>query len=117
MTKAPLAPESVGRNPTDRGKNGCKRSVLADEKGLPLSIVISGANTHDVKLLAATLDGEIIDHPIEDSTQQNLCLDAGCVSETAQCEIEERGCIPHVRPRGEEIEKKTRTLILSQSGG
>jgi hypothetical protein len=26
------------------------------------------------------------------------------------------GCIPHVRSRGEEIEKKTRTLILSQSG-
>jgi hypothetical protein len=71
MTKAPLAPESVGRNPSDRGKNGCKRSVLAGEKGLPLSIVISGANTHDVKLLAATLDDEIIDHPTEDSTQPN----------------------------------------------
>jgi len=80
--------------------------LLADEKGLPLSIVISGANTHDVKLLAATLDGVIIDRPSEDAAKQNLCLDAGYVGETAQREIEERGYIPHVRSRGEEIEEK-----------
>ena len=48
MIKAPLALESVGKNPTDRGKMGTKRSVLVDEKGLPLAIVISGANTHDI---------------------------------------------------------------------
>ena len=35
LVKAPLALESVGRNPTDRGKNGSKRSLLTDEKGLP----------------------------------------------------------------------------------
>lgn len=108
MTKAPLAQESAGRNPTDRGKRGSKRSVLTDEKGLPLSIVISGANTHDVKLLAATLDGVIIERPDEDSPKQNLCLDAGYVGETAKSEIENRGYIPHVRPRGEEIEEKAK---------
>jgi len=57
MVKAPMALESVGKNPTDRGKKGSKRSLLVDEKGVPLSMVLSGANTHDVKLLAATLDG------------------------------------------------------------
>ena len=36
----------------------------------------------------------------------NLCLDSGYVGETAKREIEERGYIPHVRPRGEEIEEK-----------
>ena len=35
---------------------GTKRSVLTDENGLPLSVVLSGANTPDVKLLEATLD-------------------------------------------------------------
>ena len=35
MVKAPLALESVGRNPADRGKMGTKRSALTDEKGLP----------------------------------------------------------------------------------
>lgn len=36
MVKASLALESVGKNPRDRGKMGTKRSVLTDEKGLPL---------------------------------------------------------------------------------
>lgn len=43
--KAPLALEAVGTKPTDRGKIGTKRSVLTDENGLPLAVVLSGANT------------------------------------------------------------------------
>lgn len=76
---------------------------MVDERGVPLSLVLSGANTHDVKLLAATLDGIVVERPGGSSTQQNLCLDAGYVGEPAKREIEERGYIPHVRPRGEEI--------------
>ena len=87
-------------------KKGSKRSLLVDAKGLPLSLVISGANTHDVKLLAATLDGMVIKRPHPDSVQQNLCLDAGYVGEIAKGEVEDRGYIPHVRPRGEEIKEK-----------
>jgi hypothetical protein len=34
MVKAPLALEAVGKNSTDRGKNGCKRSILTDKNGL-----------------------------------------------------------------------------------
>ena len=49
--KAPLAIECVGPNPTDRGKNGRKRSLLVDARGVPLSLIASGANVHDVKLL------------------------------------------------------------------
>lgn len=99
MIKAPLALESVGRNPTDRGKKGSKRSLLTDENGLPLSVVISGANTHDVELLAATLDGVIIGRPSEDSSKQNLCLDVGYVGETAKREIEEKDKNPDFKAR------------------
>lgn len=66
MVKAPLAQESVGKNPTDRGKMGTKRSVLTDEKGLPLSVVLSGANTHDVKLLEETLEHIVTLRPVPD---------------------------------------------------
>ena len=79
---------------------------MTDGKGIPLAIVISGANTHDVKLLAATLDGIIIERPDEDQHKQNLCLDAGYVGETAKREVEKKGYVPHIRPRGEEIEEK-----------
>jgi putative transposase len=30
----------TGQNPTDRGKLGCKRHILTDEDGIPISIVI-----------------------------------------------------------------------------
>ncbi len=59
-------------------KMGTKRSVLTDEKGLPLAVVLSGTNTHDVKLLEETLDHIVTLRPEPDEEHpQNLCLDAG----------------------------------------
>src|SRR5579863_1597015 len=40
MTKAPFAHAATGRNPTDRGKQGVKRSLLTDGAGIPLALVI-----------------------------------------------------------------------------
>ena len=58
MTKSPLAgSKKTGRNPTDRGKQGVKRSLMTDAKRLSLSLVVAGANTHDIKLVEDTLDG------------------------------------------------------------
>jgi len=95
-----------GETPQIEEKKGSKRSLLTDEKGLPLALVISGANTHDVKLLAETLDAMVIERPGSERLKQNLCLDAGYVGEPARREIEDRGYVPHVRPRGEEIAEK-----------
>ena len=78
-----------------------KRSVLTDEKGLPLSIVISGANTHDIKLLEETLDHIVVLRPKPDEEHpQNLCLDAGYTGSGKA--VEQRNYIPHIRPRSEE---------------
>jgi hypothetical protein len=44
MGKAPLGDEKTGRDPTDRGKRGVKRSVPTDSRGVPLAAVIYGAN-------------------------------------------------------------------------
>lgn len=80
---------------------GTKRSILTDETGLPLAVVLSGANTHDVKLLADTLDGAVVLRPEpSDDAPQNLCLDAAYTGH--QDEVEARGYIAHIRPRGEE---------------
>jgi len=49
MTKAPLGGEGTGRNPTDRGKSGPKRSLLTDGNGIPPSVTADGANRHDKK--------------------------------------------------------------------
>jgi transposase len=49
MTKAPFGHAATGATPTDRGKKGTKRSLLTDGAGIPLAMVIDGANRHDVR--------------------------------------------------------------------
>ena len=38
----------TGPNPTDRGKAGSKHHVITDAQGIPLAVVLTGANVHDV---------------------------------------------------------------------
>ena len=64
----------VGPNPTDRGKIGTKRHVLTDQRGIPVSVVITAANTHDMKAVTETLDRTVVKRPLK---EQNLCLDKG----------------------------------------
>jgi len=105
MHKAPLATECVGPNPTDRGKNGRKRSLLVDGIGVPLSLVVSGANTHDVKLLEATLDHVVMAMPGQ-AGQYNLCADAGYKGTPAMNAVIERDYKPHIKQRREEAQEK-----------
>ena len=64
MGKAPLGGGGkTGRNPTDRGKRGVKRSLLTDGRGLPLGVVIGGANRNDHKLRRQTLEATPVRRP------------------------------------------------------
>jgi len=70
--------DKVGPNPTDRGKNGTKRSVIVEADGGPLGVVVAGANIHDTKLLKQTIEAIVVDRPEPtDDTPQHLCLDKG----------------------------------------
>ena len=104
---APFGNAATGANPTDRGKRGVKRSLLTDEAGIPLAIVVDGANRHDVKLLVATLDGLVIARPEPtEELPQHLCLDAAYDGDPARQEVVARQYIPHIRRRGEEKHEK-----------
>ena len=46
----------TGPNPTDKGKAGSKRHVVADQRGVPLAVVLSPANVHDSKVLEEVVD-------------------------------------------------------------
>ena len=96
--EAPLARESTGPNPTDRGKKGSKRHILVDENGIPISLLVSAANQHDSMALETLLKAAVVSPPT--TTECHLCLDAGYVGkeEVAQG----NGFIPHIRLRGEE---------------
>jgi transposase len=55
ITKAPCGGEHAGRSPVDRGKQGTKRSVAVDGRGVPIAVVCAPANRVDHQLLDPTL--------------------------------------------------------------
>ena len=55
LHKAPLGGKKTGPNPPDRGKGGVKRSLLTEAQGIPVGLVLEGANRHDMKLPESTL--------------------------------------------------------------
>ena len=102
----------TGHNPTDRSKLGTKRHILTDKNGIPLSIVITSANIHDVTVAIDTVDSIVIKRPSSSSSssklmynqqkKQSLCLDKAYHSKEVEQEIIKKEYIPHIRHRREE---------------
>ena len=80
-----------------------------DARGIPLSLVASGANTHDVKLLEATLEARVV-KPDSTVKTQHLCADAAYVGQSANQLIGRYGLIAHVRSRKQETAKRAHGL-------
>jgi putative transposase len=98
--------KTTGKNPTDRGKLGVKRSTLIDGRGVPLAVAVEGANVPDQKLLAATLDAIPVPRPEPTSDQpQHLCLDKGYVGQPVDRQVRQRGYTPHVPCKTNQIPK------------
>ena len=104
-TKRRLRLNAWAPTPRIGEKNGRKRSLLVDGIGVPLSLVASGANTHDVKLLEVTLDRIVIGMPGR-AGQYNLCADAGYKGAPASNAVVERDYKPHIKQRREEAYEK-----------
>ena len=95
--------DEVGRNPTDRGKPGTKRSILVEASGGPLSVVVAAANVHDTKLLQKTLESVVVERPVPSRHRpQHLCLDKGYDNPTGRETALRHRYEPHVRRIGEE---------------
>ena len=86
----------TGDNPTDRSKLGTKRHILTDKDGIPLSVVISSASTHDIKAVTEVIDEQQLSSRSSLSTKcnssrkrklQHLCLDKAYNSKTVKQEI------------------------------
>jgi putative transposase len=103
------AGKKTGPNPTDRAKSGTKRSLLTDGDGVPLSVVVAGANVHDKRLVAPTLDRMAIDRPAPTSRRkQRFCADKGYDYLDVRALIDKWGYTAHIKSRGQEkVERET----------
>lgn len=83
--------------------------MLCDGGGIPLSVVVAGANRHDMKLTAATLLNMPISRPLPTAQKpQHLCLDKGYDYPEVWELVELLGYLPHIRTRGEEQQARKR---------
>ena len=93
----------MGKNPTDRGKVGTKRSVLTDGGGVPLGLAVEGANRHDFKMARETIESIPGARPEPSpATPQGMCLDKGYDYDEVRDLLAEFGFTAHIRARGEE---------------
>ncbi|BEU50495.1 IS5 family transposase (plasmid) [Ralstonia pseudosolanacearum] len=53
---SPPGGEQTGPNPTDRGKLGSKRHLVVDRRGVPLALMVTGANRHDSVVFEVLVD-------------------------------------------------------------
>ncbi|EFB72130.1 hypothetical protein PROVRUST_06885 [Providencia rustigianii DSM 4541] len=74
---------------------------MTDANGLPLSVVVAGANTHDIKLVADTLDALQTGRP---GKRLRLCMDKGYKAEWLGSYLKSRRYEPDIQSRKYESE-------------
>jgi putative transposase len=81
--------------------------VLTEGQGIPIAVVVAGANRHDMKLLADTLDAVVVERPEPtEEVPQHVCLDKGDDDDECRQVAEQHDDSPHIRSRGEEQREK-----------
>ena len=99
ITKAPGGGECAGPSPVDRRKQGMKRSLLIEGKGIPLGRVLAPANRHDSPLLAPTLDKLDDLGPLPQHI--TVYLDTGYDSQKTRDELDGRGMTGEIAHKGD----------------
>ncbi len=108
MTKAPLGGEATGPNPTDRAKKGTKRHLLTEGSGLPIGLVVTGANRNDKTQVEAVLESMPVPPPLPGpDAAQHFCADKGYDYDDVRSVISFWGYTEHIKSRGEEAQALT----------
>jgi transposase len=94
-----------GPNPTDRAKDGTKRSLLTEAAGVPVGLAVDGANRPDMKMVRETLESIPVARPVATAREpQGMCMDKGYDFDEVYGLVEEFGFTAHIRARGEEAQ-------------
>lgn len=92
--------KKTGKNPTDRSKLGTKRHAICDSNGIPISLCLTGANIHDVRVLSEMITEIVVVRPLYLDTFVNLCLDKAYISKDIEELIYENEMRSHIPKRG-----------------
>lgn len=92
----------TGPNPTDRRRAGSKHHVITDGSGVPLKVILTGANRHDVTQLIPLVDGipaiaGVPGHPRR--RPDSIYADRAYDSEPHRNELRKRGIEPFLAKR------------------
>ncbi len=76
--------------------------MLAEGRGLPIGIAVSGANVHDQKLVIETLQNIPVRRPQPTATkEQHLCADKGYDAKSVRRAARRRKYVVHIPQKGE----------------
>jgi len=107
---APLGGEKTGKKPTDRGKLGAKLHLLVDERGAPLSVVLTGANRHDKVAAKELIVSVMLKRPVH--KEQHLCADKAYDAQEVREFALLEGYVSHIKvnPRRRAAQSDDETL-------
>ena len=100
---APLGGTKTGKSPVDRSKQGSKIHILVDQRGAPLAVLVTGANSSDKWSADDLIVSIVVERP---TTQQHLCADRGYDYPDVHLFVEQARYIAHIkhrRTRGEPL--------------
>jgi putative transposase len=104
-----LEGKKTGPNPTDRAKSGVKRSLLTEGPGVPVGLVVAGANRPDLKLVKETIKSIVVKRPRPTKKRpQGMCLDKGYDYAEVRDTLREVSFTAHIRARREEAQAHKR---------
>lgn len=114
---SPPGGQETGPNPTDRGKLGSKRHIIVDARGIPLVVLVSGANRHDSKMFEPCVDAlpavaGLQGHPRKRPAK--LHADKGYDYKRCRAHLRQRG---HLKPNCQTRHRKQRTAGQASLGG
>ena len=70
---------------------------MTEGKGIPVAVLLTGANRHDMKKLGALLDATVVEPT--PSEAPHLALDRGYAYDECRDEATTRGYVPHIPPK------------------
>lgn len=77
---------------------------MTEANGIPISVVIDGANRNDFKLTRQTLEAIQTPRPVP-TTDSGICMDKGYDYREVRKIVKEFGFTAHIRSRNEEAKK------------